>query len=91
MDNELDGRLRRLEAGQAGQAEQLSRLVDGQGRVDRTLTELVRLMTEPDGEAIKLHEVLASLVEAIAANTATLQRLERGSTGNTNEKHDQQH
>jgi hypothetical protein len=30
MDNELDGRLRRLEAIQADQAEQLSRLVDGQ-------------------------------------------------------------
>ena len=91
MDNELDGRLRRLEAGQAEQAGQLSRLVDGQERVHRTLTELVRQMTEPDGEAIKLHEVLASLVEAIAANTATLRRLQRGSTGNTDAEPDEPH
>lgn len=90
MDNELDGRLRRLEAGQADQATQLSRLADGQERIHRTLTELARLMTEPDGEASKLQEVLTSLIEAIAANTATLQRLERGSAGNTNEKLDQQ-
>jgi len=91
MDNELDGRLRRLEAIQADQAEQLSRLVDGQERIHRTLTELTRLMTEPDGEAPKLQEVLTSLVAAIAANTAALQRLERGSASNANEKPDQQH
>lgn len=74
MDNELDGRLRRLEAGQAGQAEQLSRLVDGQERIHRTLTELARLMTEPDDDAV-LHSVLASLVRAIEANTSTLNDL----------------
>ena len=91
MDNELDGRLRRLEAGQADQVERLSRLLDGQERADRTLTELVRLMTEPDGEAIKIHEVLAKLVEAIAVNTAALQRLRQGSIGNTGEGADQPH
>jgi hypothetical protein len=74
MDNELDGRLRRLEAVQADQAEQLSRLVDGQERIHRTLTELARLMTEPDDDAI-LHSVLASLVRAIEANTSTLNDL----------------
>ncbi len=74
MDNELDGRLRRLEAGQAEQAGQLSRLVDGQERIHRTLTELARLMTEPDDDAV-LHSVLASLVRAIEANTSTLNDL----------------
>jgi hypothetical protein len=74
MDNELDGRLRRLEAIQADQAEQLSRLVDGQERIHRTLTELARLMTEPDDDAV-LHSVLASLVRAIEANTSTLNDL----------------
>jgi hypothetical protein len=74
MDNELDGRLRRLEAVQADQAEQLSRLVDGQERIHRTLTELARLMTEPDDDAV-LHSVLASLVRAIEANTSTLNDL----------------
>jgi hypothetical protein len=91
MDNELDGRLRRLEAGQADQTAQLSRLADGQERIHRTLTNLARLMTEPDGEAPKLQEVLTSLIAAIAANTAALRQLERGSAGNTNEKPDQQH
>jgi hypothetical protein len=57
----------------------------------RTLTELVRQMTEPDGETIKLHEVLASLVEAIAANTAVLRRLQGGSTGNTDAEPDEPH
>jgi hypothetical protein len=74
MDNELDGRLRRLEAVQADQAEQLSQLVDGQERIHRTLTELARLMTEPDDDAV-LHSVLASLVRAIEANTSTLNDL----------------
>jgi hypothetical protein len=74
MDNELDGRLRRLEAGQADQSEQLSRLLDGQERIHRTLTELARLMTEPDDDAV-LHSVLASLVRAIEANTSTLNDL----------------
>ncbi len=74
MDNELDGRLRRLEAVQADQAEQLSRLMDGQERIHRTLTELARLMTEPDDDAV-LHSVLASLVRAIEANTSTLNDL----------------
>ncbi len=74
MDNELDGRLRRLEAGQADQATQLSRLADGQERIHRTLTELTRLMTEPDDDAV-LHSVLASLVRAIEANTSTLNDL----------------
>jgi hypothetical protein len=74
MDNELDGRLRRLQAIQADQAEQLSRLVDGQERIHRTLTELARLMTEPDDDAV-LHSVLASLVRAIEANTSTLNDL----------------
>ncbi len=74
MDNELDGRLRRLEAVQADQAEQLSRLVDGQERIHQTLTELARLMTEPDDDAV-LHSVLASLVRAIEANTSTLNDL----------------
>jgi hypothetical protein len=74
MDNELDGRLRRLEAGQADQATQLSRLADGQERIHRTLTELARLMTEPDDDAV-LHSVLASLVRAIEANTSTLNDL----------------
>ena len=74
MDNELDGRLRRLEAIQADQAKQLSRLVDGQERIHRTLTELARLMTEPDDDAV-LHSVLASLVRAIEANTSTLNDL----------------
>ena len=74
MDNELDGRLRRLEAVQADRAEQLSRLVDGQERIHRTLTELARLMTEPDDDAV-LHSVLASLVRAIEANTSILNDL----------------
>jgi hypothetical protein len=74
MDNELDGRLRRLEAGQADHATQLSRLADGQERIHRTLTELARLMTEPDDDAV-LHSVLASLVRAIEANTSTLNDL----------------
>ena len=74
MDNELDGLLRRLEAVQADQAEQLSQLVDGQERIHRTLTELARLMTEPDDDAV-LHSVLASLVRAIEANTSTLNDL----------------
>ncbi len=74
MDNELDGRLRRLQAIQADQAEQLSRLVDGQERIHRTLTELARLMTEPDDDAV-LHSVLASLVRAIEANTSILNDL----------------
>ena len=85
MDNELDGRLRRLETGQADQATQLSRLVDGQERVHQTLTELVRLMTEPDEEAVKLQEVLASLVRVMAENSATLRRLERRLAGQSNE------
>jgi hypothetical protein len=74
MDNELDGRLRRLQAIQADQAEQLSRLVDGQEHIHRTLTELARLMTEPDDDAV-LHSVLASLVRAIEANTSILNDL----------------
>lgn len=91
MDNDLDGRLRRLEVGQATQADRLSRLVDGQERVHQTLAELVRLMTEPDEDAVKLHEVLASLINAIAVNTASLQRLERRFAGNTDEEPDQPH
>ncbi len=91
MDNELDGRLRRLETGQADQAEQLSRLVDGQERVHQTLTELVQLMTEPDEEAVKLHEVQASLIKVIAVNTATLRVLQRSLTSQSDEEPDEPH
>ena len=91
MDNELDGRLRRLEAGQADQAEQLNRLTDGQERVHQTLTELVRLMMEPDEEAGKLHVVLASLVKVIAVNTATLQMIQRSLTGRPGQESDEPH
>ncbi len=86
MDNELDGRLRRLETAQADHAEQLRRLVDGQERVHRTLAELVRLMTAPDEEAVKLHDVLASLIKVIAVNTATLRVLQRSLTGQSGEE-----
>ena len=91
MDNELEGRLRRLETGQADQTEQLRRLVDGQERVHQTLTDLVQLMTEPDEEAVKLHEVLASLVKVIAVNTATLQAWQRSVTGQADEEPDEPH
>lgn len=77
MDNELDARLRRLEAGQADQGKHLMRVTDELEHIRRTLSDLVRLMTQPDEDATKLHAVLASLAQAIGDNTATLQELER--------------
>jgi hypothetical protein len=91
MDNELDGRLRRLEAGQADQAAQLLQLMGAQERIHQTLGELVQLMTEPDDEAMKLYEVLGSLAKVIAVNTATLRVLQRSLTGQSNDEPDEPH
>ncbi len=91
MDNELDGRLRRLEARQADQAAQLLQLVGGQERIHRALPELVQLMTKPDEEAMRLYEALDSLTKVIAVNTATLRILERSLTGQSDEEPDEPH
>ena len=88
-------RVRRTAAAVGGgtgvQAEQLNRLADGQERVQQTLAELVRLMTEPDEKAGKLHVVLASLIKVIAVNTATLQTLQRSLTGRSDQEPDEPH
>ena len=68
MDNDLDKRLRGLEAGQR-------QLADEQQQILETLQELAALMRAPDEEGEKLHEVLAQLAAVIGTNTAVLRDL----------------
>jgi predicted transcriptional regulator len=70
MDNELDHRLRRLEAGQ-------ERVLSGQAQVLARLAELTALVRQPDEEGEKLHDVLAQMVAILDANTAALRELKR--------------
>ena len=73
MDNELDKRLQRLEAGQM-------ELVAEQGQILELLQEVAGLLRTPDEEGEKLHDVLAQLVMVIGTNTATLQDLKTAIT-----------
>ena len=77
MDNELDQRLSRLEAGQAKQGEHLMQLLEDQQRMLRALTDLTALMKEPDEDGVKLQDVLTQLATVIGSNTATLASLEK--------------
>ena len=73
MDNELDKRLQRLEAGQM-------ELAAAQGQILELLQEVAGLLRVPDEEGEKLHDVLAQLVMVIGTNTATLQDLKNAIT-----------
>ncbi len=73
MDNELDKRLQRLEAGQM-------ELAAAQGQILELLQEVAGLLRVPDEEGEKLHDVLAQLVMVIGTNTATLQDLKTAIT-----------
>jgi ABC-type transporter Mla subunit MlaD len=73
MDNELDKRLQRLEAGQM-------ELAAEQGQILELLQEVAGLLRAPDEEGEKLHDVLAQLVMVIGTNTATLQDLKNAIT-----------
>ena len=73
MDNQLDHRLRRLEAS----LEQQGQVLEGQGRqldeVASLLGAVIRLLM-PKEPTPPLHEVLERLTGAIAANTAATAR-----------------
>lgn len=73
MDNELDGRLRRLEAGQGEQGDQLTRLVAGQEELRRAVLSLTQLLTAADPEGQAMHALLKDMTAAIERNTTTLE------------------
>ena len=77
MDNALDGRLRRLEAGQVAQGEQLAQLVAGQERLHDAILRMTQLLTAPDPEGEAMSHVLERMTMAIERNTATLEALRR--------------
>lgn len=70
MDNELDGRLRRLEAGLEQQHELLDRQATQQDRTYRLVLELKQLMTAPEPEGLPLGVLLAQLVDGINNSNA---------------------
>ena len=65
MDNELDGRLRRLEVGLEKQHELLDRQATQQEQTHRLVLELKQLMTAPEPEGLPLGALLAQLVDGI--------------------------
>ena len=70
MDNELDGRLRRLEVGLEQQRELRDRQATQQERTHGLVLELKQLMTAPEPEGLPLGVLLAQLVDGINNNIA---------------------
>lgn len=85
MDNELDGRLRRLETAMEGQRKVLDGHTVLLEQTDAALKALVALLTRPEPSGPPLHELLGHLTAVIARASvfseqilAAVERLARG-------------
>jgi hypothetical protein len=88
VDNELDGRLRRLEAALAEQRDMLAVQSTRLEQTQASVTALVSLLARPEPEGPPLHELLAAMTTALTRGNsiaqqilAAIERLERDGVG----------
>lgn len=70
MDNELDGRLRRLETVLEAQRDMLDAQAAQQGQIHTLLKALVSVVMKPEPDGPPLHELLAQLIQVVGRNNA---------------------
>lgn len=69
MDNDLDSRLRRLEALLTRQQDLLEVQADRQAQTYEVVCALRMLMAQPEPEGPPLHELLAQLIAVVTRST----------------------